>query len=88
MMETAFSTYFNHWLQKNPDRFYDAEYLQKATIGMCKIVARRDSPGSIEDSLRHSQPMTRAKAICAMLLEPMSKLGMGSASDAASKDLG
>ena len=72
-MEAAFVTFFDQWLQQNQDRIYDAVYLQKAAIGMCKIVARRDDPGSPPASSRDFRRMTQAEAICAMLLEPMAK---------------
>lgn len=72
-MEAALLTFFDHWLRQNPSTVYDATYLQKATIGMCKIVARRDQPGSAKDSSPDARQMTQAEAICAMLLEPMLK---------------
>ena len=85
-MEAALVTFFDQWLQNNQDRVYDAAYLQKAAIGMCKIVARRDPPGSPQESSPDGRRMTQAEAICAMLLEPMPKAdgqaavsGMGSA---------
>ena len=92
-METAFVIFFDQWLQSNPDSIYDAVYLQKATIGMCKIVARRDHPGAVEDSSRDSRRSTQAEAICAMLFGPVYKAdgsvpvsGPGSASEAANQD--
>ena len=72
-MEAALVTFFDHWLQDNQGRIYDAVYLQKAAIGMCKIVARREQPGSLQVSSPDLRRMTQAEAICAMLLEPMAK---------------
>lgn len=95
-MDAAFVTFFGEWLQHNRDRIYDAVYLQKAVIGMCKIVARRGDPGSSGDeTTRDTQRMTQAEAICAMLLEPMAKIEeeatdpqTGSASGSAGQGLG
>ena len=72
-MEAAFTTFFEHWLQQNRDSVYDAVYLQKAAIGMCKIVARRCQEESVDDSRRVSEPMSQAEAICAILLQPVAK---------------
>ena len=72
-MEAALLTFFEQLLQQKPSTVYDATYLQKATIGMCKIVARRGHPGSARDSSPDASQMTQAEAICAMLLEPMVK---------------
>ena len=72
-MEAALLAFFNLWLQKHPSTVYDAAYMQKATIGMCKIVARSDPSGSAEDSSPVARHMTQAEAICALLLEPMAK---------------
>ncbi len=74
-MEAVFLNFYDQWLQNHTDRPYDAEYLQRATIGMCKIVARRDYSGSKQDSARDSRRMKQAEAICAMLFEPMAKPG-------------
>ena len=72
-MEAALLTFFDHWLRQNPRTVYDASYLQKATIGMCKIVARREHSGSVKNSSPDVRQVTQAEAICAMLLEPMPK---------------
>ncbi len=72
-MEAALVDFFSHWLQGQPDRIYDAVYLQKAAIGMCKIVARRDRSETVQDASPDPRRMTRAEAICAMLLEPMAE---------------
>ena len=80
-MEVALLEFFDHWLSGQQGCIYDAAYLQKVAIGMCKIVARRDRAESSQDPSSESRRMTRAEAICAMLLESTALSGGSIAGD-------
>ena len=67
-LETSIEAFFERWLIMNKESSYYAGFLQRATIGMCKNIARHETVASGEDAFVEAMRVKHAEMICDMLL--------------------
>ncbi len=70
-LEYTVMSFFKRWLGENKACVYDAEFLQKAMLGMCRAVARPKTDPSRSGS-QDQRSVEHAEMVCYMLLGAMS----------------
>ncbi len=67
-LDVCLVSFFERWLRDNKNSIYDASFLQKALIGICKSIG---DEGNSELKRGSSQQKNRAWMICSMLIGPV-----------------
>ena len=71
-LESSVTSFFKRWLGENKSCVYDAEFLQKAMLGMCRAVARPKTDTSRSAS-QEQRSVEHADMVCYMLLGAMNQ---------------
>ena len=70
-LDTTVVSFFERWLGENKNCVYDAEFLQKAMLGMCRAVARPKTQAAIRTSSQDQHHIEHADMVCFMLIGAM-----------------
>ena len=70
-LEDTVTSFFKRWLGENKTCVYDAEFLQKAMLGMCRAVARPKAEASARNAPQDQQQIEHADMVCYMLIGAM-----------------
>ena len=77
-LEGVVISFFTRWLIETKTCVYDAEFLQKAMIGMCRAVARPKTNDALRGTSHEKASVEHADMVCYMLIGAMTQ---GEASD-------
>ncbi len=70
-LDTTVISFFERWLGENKNCVYDAEFLQKAMLGMCRAVARPKIQASYRSPSQDQHQIEHADMVCYMLIGAM-----------------
>ena len=69
-LDACLVSFFERWLCESRNTPYDAPFLQKALIGICKSIGNGQATMSLQVESGGSESLSRASMICAMLVGP------------------
>ncbi len=70
-LDACLVSFFERWLDEDNTVAYDAHFLQKALIGICKCIGGDEAPMLAPGSAHVCEQKRRAWMICSMLVGPM-----------------
>ena len=69
-LDACLVAFFEGWLTENEKTTYDAVFLQKASIGICRSIGNHHAAMARDVACETSEQTRRASMICAMLVGP------------------
>ena len=70
-LDTCLVSFFERWLGENENALYDAKFLQRALIGICKSIGDDEAASQTQGLPHTSEQKMRARMICCMLVGPI-----------------
>lgn len=70
-LDCTVMSFFKRWLGENKTCVYDAEFLQKAMLGMCRAVARPKTDAAVRGASQDQRQIEHADMVCYMLIGAM-----------------
>ena len=71
-LDACLASFFDRWLRDHKDAIYDATFLQRALIGICKSFGDEENSRPTYGSAHAAEQKKRAWRICTMLVGPVS----------------